>query len=93
MALFSFVGYACLYFEINKQSDTYQARFVGLVSAAGFGVAMSLGFGVWISTFVVTPRAVILGLLLSDLVHLMVPRLRYSDDERVEDDAVVAEKI
>jgi hypothetical protein len=53
VVLFSFLSYAQWYFDVNKHSHRFQARIVALVSAAGFSVALCVGFGVWISAFVV----------------------------------------
>jgi hypothetical protein len=87
-----FVGYACFYYEVNSRSDRFQARIVAFVAVVGFGIAMSVGFGFWISAFVVVPRAVIVGLLGSDFAHLVVPGLRRGGDGCGQSGAAVAEK-
>jgi hypothetical protein len=92
IVLFSFFGYAHWYYDVNKKSDRFQAHIVALVSVAGFSVAMSVGFGAWISAFVVVPRAVIVGLLVSDFAHLVFPILRRRGDVCGQSGAVVAEK-
>jgi hypothetical protein len=55
---------------------------------------LSLGFGPMISTFCVAPRAVIVGLLVSDFAHLLVPRLQHREEEAssVEVESVADEK-
>jgi hypothetical protein len=92
VTLLSFIGYACWYYAINEKSDRFQARILAFVSVAGFSVAMSVGFGVWISVFVVVPRAVIVGLLVSDFAHLVFPVLRRTRDGCAQIGEAVDEK-
>ncbi|KAM0702947.1 hypothetical protein Q7P35_010379 [Cladosporium inversicolor] len=77
----SFVGYAWSYFDSNKGTDRFQRHFLASITGFGYVVALRLGFGPMISTFCVAPRAVIVGLLVSDLVHSVFPGLQYRIDE------------
>jgi hypothetical protein len=79
--LASFVGYAALYYETSKGNDRFQSYILASVNLAGFAVALSLGFGPLISTFCVAPRAIIVGLLVSDLAHCIFPVLQRRDEE------------
>jgi len=80
VAMAGFVGYACWYFGSNKETDDYQRHILASVTGTGYVVALGLGFGPLISTFCVAPRAVIVGLLVSDLAHLVFPVLRRRAD-------------
>jgi hypothetical protein len=92
ITLLSFFGYACWYYAVNAKSDRFQARILALVSVAGFSVALCVGFGVWISAFVVAPRAVIVGLLISDFAHLVFPVLRRKENVCAQSGEAVDEK-
>jgi hypothetical protein len=92
VTVLSFFGYACWYYAVNQRSDRFQAHIVTFVAVAGFSVAMSLGFGVWVSVFVVVPRAVIVGLLVSDFAHLVFPVLRRTRDGCTQSGDAVDEK-
>ena len=81
IAAVNFALYAAWYFDCNKRTDRFQSWTLTSVVAIGFVVAMGLGFGPWISTFCVVPRAVIVSLLASDLAHLMSPGLRRRKEE------------
>lgn len=92
--LASFVFYASLYFATNRKNDRFQLHIVASITLAGFVLALSFGFGPMISAFCVVPRAVIVGLLVSDLTHLMLPVLQYKEDTSLsrEADGVSSEK-
>jgi hypothetical protein len=94
IAVVNFVLYACWYFDCNKRTDRFQSWTLASVVAVGFVVAMGLGFGLWISTFCVVPRAVVVGLLASDLAHLVFPGLqrRAGEAPSIEVGDVVPEK-
>lgn len=81
VAVAGFVCYACWYFGSNKATDRCQRHILASVTGTGYIVALSLGFGLMISTFCVAPRAVIVGLLVSDFAHVVVPRLQRSKEE------------
>lgn len=90
----NFVIYAWWYYDCNKGTDRFQSRILAGVAGIGFVVAIGLGFGPLISTFCVVPQAVNVGLLASDLAHLVFPGLRRRKEESpsVEVGSVVPEK-
>jgi hypothetical protein len=94
IAIASFVCYACWYFGSNKETDRFQRHVLAVVTGTGYIVGLSLGFGPMISTFCVAPRAVVVGLLISDLAHLVFPRLQHREEEAssVEVESVADEK-
>lgn len=94
IAVASFVCYACWYFGSNKETDRFQRYILASITGAGYIVSLGLGFGPLISTFCVAPRAVIVGLLVSDFAHLVVPRLQRREEESssVEIESVADEK-
>jgi hypothetical protein len=86
IAVASFVGYACWYFGSNKETDRCQQHILAAITGIGYIVALGLGFGPLIGTFCVAPRAVVVGLLVSDLAHAVVPGLtRRGDGEMSEE--------
>lgn len=95
IAIASFVGYACWYFYSNKETDRWcQRHILQSITGIGYVVALGLGFGPLISTFCVAPRAVIVGLLVSDLAHLVFPVMQRRADgsTSVEVEIVADEK-
>ena len=94
IAVVNFVIYACWYFDCNKRTDRFQSWTLASVVAVGFVVAMGLGFGLWISTFCVVPRAVVVGLLVSDFAHWVFPRSRRGTEDApsIEVGGVMPEK-
>lgn len=94
IAIASFVCYACWYFGSNKETDRFQRHVLASVMGAGYVLALGLGFGPMISTFCVAPRAVIVGLLVSDFAHLVFPLLQRKEEEStsVEVERVADEK-
>lgn len=94
IAAVNFAFYAAWYFDCNKRTDRFQSWTLASVVAIGFVVAMGLGFGPWVSTFCVVPRAVVVGLLVSDFAHWVSPRSqrRTGDAPSIEVGSVVPEK-
>jgi hypothetical protein len=87
-AIFSFGVYARYYYQWN-QHDRFQLHVVIPVALAGFTVPLILSSGALISTFAVMPKAAMVGLLLSDLLHLAFQgpwRKESSRKERVGDE-------
>ena len=86
--------YASWYFDCNRGTDRFQSRVLVSVTGIGFVVAVGLGFGPLISTFCVVPRAVVVGLLVSDIAHWVFPGLQRRREEApsTEVGSVVPEK-
>jgi antibiotic biosynthesis monooxygenase (ABM) superfamily enzyme len=76
IAVASFGCYACWYFDANKETDRFQRHVLASVTATSYIVSLGLGFGPMISTFCVAPRAVIVGFLVSNFAHFLVPWLQ-----------------
>jgi hypothetical protein len=62
--------YARIYYQWNQQNDRYQLPILVLAALAGLITALSLNIGFLISVFCVTPKAALIGLLVSDTLHL-----------------------
>ena len=70
-ALVEFAFLAWLYYRSNKVTDKFQPHILAFFTGAGCFLGWRLGFEpVWVFL-----RAVVVGLLGSDLAHLVVPGL------------------
>ena len=69
-AIFSYIVYARLYYQWNQPNDRYQLPILVVAALAGLVTALSLNIGFLIGVFCVTPKAALIGLLVSDTLHL-----------------------
>lgn len=72
VAHFTCFIYAHWYYNWNKHGDRFQLPTVAVATLIGLVSALSLNLGTLISVSVVTPKAVLAGLLLSDILHLLL---------------------
>lgn len=72
VAHFTCFLYAHWYYNWNKHSDRFQLPTVAVAALVGLVSALSLNLGALISVSVVTPKAALAGLLLSDILHLLL---------------------
>jgi hypothetical protein len=82
--------YARFYYQWNQHNDECQLYIMTLAAYVGFLVPAILSSGFIISIFAVVPKAALVGLLLSDLLHLAFqgPWQEESRRERVGDEEV-----
>ena len=70
-AIFSYIVYAQLYYKWNQQNDRYQLPVLVVSALVGLVSALSFDLSLLISVFCVTPKVVLVGLLVSDILHLV----------------------